>query len=215
MNKFVVLISGYGSNLEAMCNSGLAPHIAAVISNKKDVRGLTIATKYNIPTRVIEHTSFKSRKEFDQGLREQIDTYSPMFVVLAGFMRILTKEFVDHYQNRLINIHPSILPAFIGPAAQEDALTKKVKVTGATVHFVTVALDSGPTIAQGVVPLKHDDTLAVIKTRIRELEHTIYPFVIKKYLAGQISSGPDNAVIVKPDDKDITLTGKFHHHIFY
>lgn len=215
MNKFVVLISGYGSNLEAMCNSGLAPNIAAVISNKKDVRGLTIATKHNIPTCVIEHTSFKSRKEFDQALKEQIDTYAPMFVVLAGFMRILTKEFVDHYENRLINIHPSILPAFIGPTAQHDALEKKVKVTGATVHFVTVALDSGPTIAQGIVPLKHDDTLETIKARIRELEHVIYPFVIKKYLANQISIGADNAVIVKLDANDANLTGKFLHHIFY
>lgn len=215
MHKFVVLISGAGSNLNAMCKAGLAPHIAAVISNKPDAFGITIAAQYNIPTHIIEHKNFNSRKEFDQELRKQIEQYTPMFVVLAGFMRILSTEFVGYYPNRLLNIHPSILPAFVGAEAIPEAVQKKVKITGVTVHFVTNDLDSGPIIAQSIVPVRHDDTENTLKTRIHELEHVIYPFVIKKYLKGQISIRKDNTVIVKPDNDDIILVGKFQQQIFY
>ena len=215
MNKCVVLISGTGSNLDAMCKSGLQHNVAAVISNKPSVNGLNIAAKYNIPTHVIEHNNFNSRTDFDDELIRQIEVYKPQCVVLAGFMRILTKEFVDFYKNRLINIHPSLLPAFIGANAIVDALQKRVKVTGVTVHFVTNDLDSGPIIAQGIIPLHNDDTEETLKIRIHELEHVIYPFVIKKYLANQITITQNGMVLIERDRGDHALTNKFHHHIFY
>lgn len=215
MHKFVVLISGNGTNLEAICKAGLAINIAAVISNKSCAKGLDIATKYNIPTHIIDHRNFKSRDEFDNELIMQIEAYTPEFIVLAGFMRILTTKFVTCYQNRLLNIHPSLLPSFIGSNAKHEALQKKVKVTGVTVHFVTDTLDSGPIIAQGIIPLHYNDTEETLNTRTHELEHIIYPFVIKKYLTNEISIDVDGNVIVKHDSKDKVFMGKFNDHIFY
>lgn len=220
MNKLVVLISGRGSNLGAMCASGLANQISCVISNSPTAAGLETALKYNIPTHIIDHKKYHSREEFDQKLAKCIDEYAPRLVALAGFMRILTPWFVDHYKNRLINIHPSLLPAFVGATAQSDAIKTRVKVSGATVHFVTNDLDMGPIIAQGVVPVLAHDTTDALKARILELEHVIYQFVIKKILANQVqiiddSETTSSAVIVGHDIGDATLLGKFINHIFY
>jgi phosphoribosylglycinamide formyltransferase 1 len=215
MNKFIVLISGNGSNLEAICKKGLAPHIAAVISNKHDAKGLEIAKSYNLNTHVIEHKKYSSRIDFDQALITLIDKYQTQFIVLAGFMRILTNGFVSHYKNRLINIHPSILPAFIGADAPTMALSKKVKITGITIHFVTSELDSGPIIAQGIVPIHYNDDIKSLKSRIQELEHIIYPFIIRKILNESISIIDNGSVIIKHEQNDKQDLTKYYNQIFY
>lgn len=180
IDKFAVLISGRGSNLSAICESGLAPQIACVISNNHEAPGLNIAKQFNIPAHVVDHKEFTTREEFELKILEIINTYTIKLIVLAGFMRILSPQFIAKFTNRIINIHPSILPAFIGTHAQSDAFNAKVKISGATVHFVTDKLDYGPIIAQGIVPTTATDTEVSLSNRILSLEHTLYPFVIKK-----------------------------------
>lgn len=214
MNGIVVLISGRGSNLAAICKSGLASQIKCVISNKADAAGLAIATQYNIPHKVIVHTAYPNREEFDTQLAQVIDSFNPQLVVLAGFMRILTSELVNHYKNRMINIHPSLLPAFTGFNAQKQALDAKVKISGATVHFVTPQLDHGPIIVQGVVKVGDTDTEDDLSSRILELEHVIYPFAIKKILDGNVRID-DMQVITRQDADDAKILGKFQSHIYY
>ena len=214
MNGIVVLISGRGSNLAAICKSGLASQIKCVISNKADAAGLAIATQYNIPHKVIVNTAYPNREEFDTQLAQVIDSFNPQLVVLAGFMRILTSELVNHYKNRMINIHPSLLPAFTGFNAQKQALDAKVKISGATVHFVTPQLDHVPIIVQGVVKVGDTDTEDDLSSRILELEHVIYPFAIKKILDGNVRID-DMQVITRQDADDAKILGKFQSHIYY
>ena len=213
-NNLIVLISGRGSNLEALCKAGLAPYIKAVISNNNQATGLEIAAQHAILTHIIDHRKYQSREAFDTAIAACIDAYKPDLIVLAGFMRILGQDFVIHYKNRIINIHPSILPAFIGANAQEDALNTKVKVSGATVHLVSDTVDAGAIIAQGIVPVLAEDTRDALAARILELEHVIYPFVIKKFLANQVSI-TGNQVSIISADSDKTLLGKFYPHIYY
>ncbi len=215
MDGIVVLISGRGSNLAAICKNNLAPQIKCVISNKADALGINIAKEYNIPTEVINHKPYKDRTEFDQALAKTIDKYNPKLIVLAGFMRILSPYFVNHYLNRLVNIHPSLLPAFVGINAQEQAISEKVKVSGVTVHYVTEQLDHGPIIAQGVVKVLSNDTSDSLSQRILEIEHIIYPFAISKILNNQTKIIDQKYVEVIYDENDRRILGKHQSQIYY
>ena len=215
MDGIVVLISGRGSNLAAICKNGLASQIKCVISNKADALGLNIAKEYNIPTEIIDHKLYKDRTEFDQALANIIDKCNPKLVVLAGFMRILSSYFVKHYLNRLINIHPSLLPAFIGINAQEQAIAEKVKASGVTVHFVTEQLDHGPIIAQGVVKVLSGETPHNLSQRILEIEHIIYPFAISKILNNHTKIIDQKYVEVMYDENDTSILGKYQSQIYY
>jgi phosphoribosylglycinamide formyltransferase-1 len=195
MKSLVILISGRGSNMQAILDAPLAARITAVISNNPDAPGLAIAQARGIQTRALDHKKFPNRETFDSELAEVIDAYSPDLVVLAGFMRILSNWFVSHYRGRLINIHPSLLPAFPGLNTHERALATGVKIHGATVHFVTNQLDHGPIIIQAAVPVLPDDTAEVLAARVLEQEHRIYPQAIRWFLAGKLRL-KDNSVVV-------------------
>jgi len=179
MKKIVILISGRGSNMEAMLAARLPVNIAAVISNRPDARGLATAARAGIATRVVDHKAYAGREAFDAALAETIDSYTPDLVVLAGFMRILSPGFVTHYDGRLLNIHPSLLPSFPGLHTHERALAAGVKVHGATVHFVTADLDHGPVVIQAVVPVLEDDTPDSLAARVLREEHRIYPQAVR------------------------------------
>ncbi|ALG67686.1 phosphoribosylglycinamide formyltransferase [Beggiatoa leptomitoformis] len=175
----VVLISGRGSNLQAIIDAAdPLVDIRAVISNRPHAQGLHIATQAGIPCEIIDHTQFANRDTFDTALQNCIDHYQAQLVVLAGFMRILTPDFIQHYAGRLINIHPSLLPAFKGLHTHRQALQAGVTEHGATVHFVTPELDSGAPILQGRVPVYPDDTEEQLAQRVLDIEHQIYPQVI-------------------------------------
>jgi len=180
MNKsIVILISGRGSNMEALLKSKLPCRVAAVISNKADAEGLNTAKAHGIPTAVVSHRDHPDRASFDVALAGVIDGFQPDFVVLAGFMRILTEDFVNRYKGRLINIHPSLLPSYGGLDTHERALKDGVKIHGCTVHFVTPDLDHGPIIIQAAVPVLPDDTEQVLAARVLHEEHRIYPQAIR------------------------------------
>jgi len=183
MKKLVILISGRGSNMEAIIRSlraeGWPAQIAAVISNTDKAVGLVTAANSGIPTQVVSRGEFSSRQSYDAMLSEAIDQYEPDLVVLAGFMRILTAGFVRHYEGRIINIHPSLLPSFTGLNTHERAIEAGVRLHGATVHFVTPELDAGPIIAQAVVPVLPDDTEEALSARVLEQEHRLYPRVVR------------------------------------
>jgi phosphoribosylglycinamide formyltransferase-1 len=190
MKNIVILISGGGSNMAAIVKTAknqnwatsLNARVAAVISNRADAAGLKWATEQGINTASIDHKAFNSREAFDQALIQQIDAHAPSLVVLAGFMRILTPGFVTHYAGRLINIHPSLLPAFTGLHTHQRAIDAGCKFAGATVHQVTAELDIGPILAQAVVPIFSNDTEASLATRVLTQEHLIYPQVIANLL---------------------------------
>lgn len=191
MKKIVILISGRGSNMRAIVDACISQkwpaQIAAVISNKADASGLAYAAGLGIDTAVVVSKEFSSREAFDHVLQQKIDEYSPDLVVLAGFMRILTPAFVEHYAGRLLNIHPSLLPSFTGLATHRQALDAGVKVHGATVHFVTAELDHGPIVAQAVVPVKADDTEDSLALRVLEQEHVIYPQAVRLFVEDKIN----------------------------
>lgn len=174
MKRIVILISGRGSNLQALLGAGLPCQIAAVISNRADAKGLDIAKARGIPTVVVDHRDHPDRDSFDAALAKAIDTYAPDVVALAGFMRILGADFVSRYQGRLINIHPSLLPAYTGLDTHARALRDGVKIHGCTVHFVTHDLDHGPIIIQAAVPVLRDDTEQTLAARVLHEEHRIY-----------------------------------------
>lgn len=181
----VVLISGRGSNMQALAEAGIP--LSAVLSNRADAQGLGIAARRGIATRVIEHRAFATREEFEDVLATQIDAFSPRLVALAGFMRILTPGFAHRYAGRLMNIHPSLLPAFPGLDTHRRAIEAGVKLHGCTVHFVTPDLDQGPIVAQAAVAVADDDTPASLAARVLREEHRIYPQAIRWYLAGQLA----------------------------
>ena len=186
MKSIVILISGRGSNLQALLEAGLPCRIAAVISNRADAGGLKIAQAHGIPTAVIEHRNYADRDSFDAALTQLIDTFHPDFVVLAGFMRILTAGFVTRYHARLVNIHPSLLPAYGGLHTHARALQDGVRIHGCTVHFVTPDLDHGPIIIQAAVPVLCHDTEQALAARVLQEEHRIYPQAIRWLCADQI-----------------------------
>ncbi len=178
----VVLISGSGSNLQAIIDASqhdLPVDIRAVISNRPDAYGLIRANEAGISTAILENGNYEDRDSYDTALRELIDSYSPQLVVLAGFMRILSDGFVRHYEGRMINIHPSLLPKYRGLHTHERALEAGDKVAGCTVHYVTPELDAGPIILQARVPVMDDDTPATLAARVLEQEHKIYPEAIR------------------------------------
>lgn len=187
--KIVVLISGNGSNLQAMLEQSQAGHlggeIVAVISNKNDAYGLTRAQAAGIATQVVANTDFSDRLSFDTALIKAIDEYQPNLVVLAGFMRILTPEFVRHYQHRLLNIHPSLLPRYQGLHTHQQAIAAADAEHGCSVHFVTDELDGGPVILQARVPVFEDDDVASLAERVQVQEHAIYPLTIRWFCEGR------------------------------
>jgi len=190
MKKIVILISGRGSNMEAMLRAHAAGElpveIAAVIANKADAGGLATAAQAGVPTAVVPHRDYASREDFDAALAKAIDAYAPDLVVLAGFLRVLTTGFVEHYAGRLINIHPSLLPAFPGLHTHERALAAGCKLHGATVHFVTPELDHGPIIIQAVVPVLPEDDADALAARVLKQEHLIYPRAVRWFAEGRL-----------------------------
>jgi phosphoribosylglycinamide formyltransferase-1 len=191
MKNIVILISGRGSNMEAVVRAAETEkwpaRIAAVISNKADAQGLAFAQACGIPTAVVASRDFATRAEFDAALQKVIDSYSPDLVVLAGFMRILTAPFVEHYTARMLNIHPSLLPLFPGLATHQQALDAGVTEHGATVHFVTAELDHGPAVAQARIPVLPGDTPQTLAERLLVQEHLLYPRAIRLVVEGRVS----------------------------
>jgi len=187
MKNVVILISGRGSNLQALLEANLPCRIAAVISNRPDAEGLGFAKAHGIPAAVIDHRDYPDRDSFDAALARKIDEYLPDLVVLAGFMRILTASFVTRYHGRLVNIHPSLLPAYGGLNTHARALIDGVKIHGCTVHFVTMDLDHGPIIIQAAVPVLHDDSEQTLAARVLFEEHLIYPQAIRWFCNGQVA----------------------------
>jgi phosphoribosylglycinamide formyltransferase-1 len=187
MKNIVILISGRGSNMEAIIKAQLPNvRIAAVISNQAHAAGLDFAQKNGIATHVVDHKAYPNRLAFDEALIQTIDAYAPDCVVLAGFMRILTSEFTTHYQNRLVNIHPSLLPAFTGLNTHQRAIDMGCKVAGCTIHLVTADLDHGPILAQGVVSITPEETASSLAEKVLAVEHQLYPQAIQAFLCGQL-----------------------------
>lgn len=182
--RVVILISGRGSNMMSIVNAvndgSLPINIAAVISNRPDAAGIEFAQQVGIDTAIIDHKAFESREAFDQAMASKIDLYAPDLVVLAGFIRILTTEFVEHFANKLINIHPALLPKFKGMDTHQRAIDASEKEHGASVHFVTAELDAGPVILQARVPILSTDTAETLAARVLEQEHKLYPEAINK-----------------------------------
>lgn len=195
MKQIVILISGRGSNMQAVVRAARheqwPARIAAVISNRTDAAGLAFAAEAGIATAVVASHDYPNRAEFDAALQAAIDRYEPDLVVLAGFLRILTAGFVDHYAGRILNIHPSLLPRFPGLATHQQALDAGVTEHGATVHVVTAELDHGPMLAQVKVPVLPDDTSATLAARVLEQEHLLYPRTIRSFIESTLSA--DNA----------------------
>jgi phosphoribosylglycinamide formyltransferase-1 len=194
MKNIVILISGGGSNMLAIVKTAkregwadtLGARVAAVISNKADAKGLELARAHGLAAEVLDHKQFASREAFDEALAQSIDRFetpgNPPLVVLAGFMRILTPGFVNHYAGRLVNIHPSLLPAFAGLHTHQRAIDAGCKLAGATVHLVTLELDHGPILAQAAVPVLPGDTAEALAARVLTQEHLIYPRAIAELL---------------------------------
>lgn len=191
MKNIVILISGRGSNMEAVVRAAQAEQwparIAAVISNKADAKGLEFAAANGIATAVVANKDYASRAEFDAALQKVIDGFAPDLVVLAGFMRILTPAFVEHYAGRMLNIHPSLLPLFPGLHTHQQALDAGEKVHGATVHFVTAELDHGPVVAKAQVDVLPGDTEETLSARVLVQEHKLYPYAIRLFVEDRLS----------------------------
>ncbi|MGJ7580878.1 phosphoribosylglycinamide formyltransferase [Variovorax sp. RHLX14] len=195
MKNIVILISGAGSNMAAIVDAAaqerwadrFGARVVAVISNKADAGGLVFAESKGLSTAVVPHTGFASRDAFDAALAEQIDAHSPALIVLAGFMRILTPGFVARYEGRLLNIHPSLLPAFPGLHTHRRAIEAGCKVAGVTVHQVTAELDHGPILDQAIVPVLVGDTAETLAARVLTQEHRLYPRAIAGWLAATLA----------------------------
>ena len=204
----VVLISGSGSNLQALIDSiaheGTPARIAAVISNRADAYGLARAQQAGIETRVLDHKQFDGREAFDTALVDTIDSFTPDLVLLAGFMRILTGDFVRHYQGRLLNIHPSLLPRHKGLHTHQRALEAGDHEHGCSVHFVTEELDGGPLVVQAVIPVESGDTPDSLAQRVHIQEHRIYPLALRWFAEGRLKLGTTGAQL---DGTDLPATG--------
>ncbi len=194
MKNIVILISGRGSNMEAIVRAAIpGSRIAAVISNRPDAAGLGFAASHGIATAVVDHKAFPDRASFDTELARVIDSHAPDLVVLAGFMRVLTADFVRHYEGRLLNIHPSLLPSFPGLHTHQRALEAGVRVHGTTVHFVTAELDCGPIVVQAVVPVLEGDDESALAARVLVQEHRIYPQAVRWFVEDRLTiTGPNH-----------------------
>lgn len=195
MKRIVILISGRGSNMLSILDSGLSVSVAAVISNRADSPGLEIARSRGVPAFAVEHRDYAVREDFDAALAGRIDEYSPDFVILAGFMRILGCDFVRRYSGRLVNIHPSLLPSFPGTATHRRALDEGVRIHGCTVHFVTDKLDHGAIIIQAAVPVLEADSEATLAARVLEQEHRIYPEAIRWLVEGRLKMAGNRVLL--------------------
>lgn len=206
--KIVILISGSGSNLQAIIDAvnteTFEAEIAAVISNKPNVMGLERAAKANIPIAVIEHKQYPEREVFDAHLLKEIEKHQPDLLVLAGFMRILTPDFVKRYEGRMINIHPSLLPKYPGLNTHQRAIEAGDSFHGVTVHFVTAELDSGPNIIQAKVKTFENDSVESLAKRVQEQEHIIYPIAVKWFVEGRLQM-LDNIALL--DNEALPVSG--------
>jgi phosphoribosylglycinamide formyltransferase-1 len=191
----VILISGRGSNMEALLGARLPARVAAVISNEPEARGLETARRRGVATAVVHHRDFADRAAFDAELAAEIDLHRPDLIALAGFMRVLTAPFIERYRGRLINIHPSLLPAFPGLHTHRRALAEGASVHGCTVHFVTPVVDAGPIILQASVPVMKDDTEESLAARVLKEEHRIYPEAVRGLLEGRIRLAADGTAV--------------------
>lgn len=180
----VVLISGRGSNMQALLDAGLP--VSAVISNVPGAKGLDFAASKGVPTRAVDHKRFPTREAFDAALAAEIDAFQPRLVALAGFMRVLTPGFVARYDGRMMNIHPSLLPEYPGLHTHERALRAGARQHGCTVHFVTAELDHGPIVIQAAVPVRSGDTAEALAARVLRQEHVIYPRAVRWFLQDQL-----------------------------
>jgi phosphoribosylglycinamide formyltransferase 1 len=198
----VALISGRGSNLRSLVEADLP--IAAVISNRADAAGLDFARARGIPACAVEHRAFSTREDFEHALGAQIDRHAPRLIALAGFMRVLTPGFVRRYAGRMLNIHPSLLPAFAGLDTHARALAAGVKVHGCTVHFVTADLDAGPIVVQAAVPVLPGDDPASLAARVLQQEHRIYPRAVRWFLDDRLVIA-NGTVRVKGEDAQLVL----------
>ena len=187
MKNVVILISGRGSNMEAIVGAGLPAKVAAVISNRADAAGLKFAAQSGIAAQVVDEREFSSRGTFDAALEAAIERHSPDLLALAGFMRVLGGDFVRHYSGRMVNIHPSLLPAFPGLHTHRRALQEGVKLHGCTVHFVTPQVDHGPIIVQAAVPVRAGDTEGTLAARVLRQEHRVYPLAIRWFVEGRLA----------------------------
>lgn len=193
MKRIVILISGRGTNMEAIVQActeqGWPAQVVAVLSNRPGAAGLQFAAARGIATEVVDHQAYADREDFDAALAAAIDAFAPDLLLLAGFMRILGPAFVRRYGGRLLNIHPSLLPAFPGLRTHRRALAAGCKAVGATVHFVTPELDHGPIVIQGVVPVRPGDDEAALSARVLATEHLIYPLAVRWFVQGQLRVG--------------------------
>lgn len=188
--------------MQALLDAGVP--VSAVISNRAEAEGLAIAVARGIATRVVDHRGRAAREDFDAALAAEIERFAPRLVALAGFMRVLTPGFVGRYRERLLNIHPSLLPAFPGLHTHERALAAGVKVHGCTVHFVTAELDHGPIVAQAAVPVRSGDDAAALAARVLKQEHVIYPRAVRWFLEGRLALA-DGVVRLRGDDAQLVL----------
>jgi phosphoribosylglycinamide formyltransferase-1 len=203
MKRYVILISGRGSNMQALLDAQLPGECAAVISNRPAASGLAWATARGVPTAVVDHKAYATREAFDAALAEAIEQRGAELVFLAGFMRILSEAFVRHFEGRLVNIHPSLLPAFPGLHTHEAALQAGVRVHGCTVHFVTPTLDCGPIIVQAVVPVLPGDSADALAARVLQQEHIAYPQAARGLLDGRCRL-TDGRVVWREDSTPAT-----------
>lgn len=197
MASAVILVSGRGSNMRAIVEAHTGMEVKAVVSNRPDAAALPWAAGRGLATRIVDHREFATREAFDERLALEIERLGPDFVLLAGFMRIFTKAFVERFARRMLNIHPSLLPAFPGLHTHRQALAAGVKVHGATVHFVTAALDNGPIVAQGAVPVLAGDTEETLAERVLAVEHRIYPQAVRWLAEGRIEFSAPEVVQVR------------------
>ena len=190
MKRIVILISGRGSNMrsivEACLAEGWPAKVVAVLSNRPDAAGLAFAAQHGITAAVVDHKAFATREAFDAALAQVIDAHAPHLIVLAGFMRILGADCVRRYEGRMLNIHPSLLPAFAGLHTHRRAIEAGCKLAGATVHFVTAQLDHGPIVLQAAVSVLPDDDEATLAERVLAKEHVIYPRAVRWFVEGQL-----------------------------
>ena len=203
MKNIVILISGRGSNMEAIvracAHEGWPARIAAVIANRPDAAGLAFAQAHGIATAVLDHRGYADRAQFDAALAAVVDGFSPDLVVLAGFMRVLTAEFVERYAGRMLNVHPSLLPSFPGLHTHQRALDAGVTLHGATVHFVTSQLDHGPIVVQSAVPVAAGDDAAALAARVLATEHVIYPRAVRWFAEGRLALEGMRVVLTPPE----------------
>jgi len=185
--------------IRACADEGWAAQVAAVIANRPDAAGLAFAASHGIATAVVDHRQFPDRDSFDAALAREIDSFGPDLVVLAGFMRVLTVGFVDHYAGRMLNVHPSLLPSFPGLKTHQQALDAGVRLHGASVHFVTSQLDHGPIVAQAAVPVEAGDTPAMLAERVLATEHIIYPRAVRWFVEGRLALDGLRVTLTPPE----------------